>query len=51
LALDVWSFFGGEIQWNAVPWVAELHGCNDLDTLCALLVGIRNHRAQAMRDA
>lgn len=50
MAIDVWSFFGGEIQWAAVPWVAEMYGCDDLDTLCRLLGHVRNHRARALRE-
>lgn len=40
---------GGEIEWSAVPWIAEMHGCDDLDTLCELLMTIRAHRIEAMQ--
>lgn len=41
--------FGGEIVWSALPWVAEMHGCEDLDTLCELLVAVRAHRIEAAK--
>jgi hypothetical protein len=50
MAIDVYQFFGGDVQWAAMPWVAEMFGCDDLDALCALVGHVRNHRAQAMRD-
>lgn len=46
----MWAQFGGEIDWSAVPWIAEMKGCNDLDTLCELLLAIRAHRFEAMKS-
>lgn len=38
--------FGGEINWPALPWIAHMHGCDDLDTLCALLLAMRDRRIE-----
>jgi hypothetical protein len=38
--------FGGEINWAALPWVAEMKGCEDIDRLCELLVTVREHRRE-----
>jgi hypothetical protein len=51
LALKVWRIFGGEIEWTALPWVAEMLGCDDIETLTDLLGTIRTHRYDAMKDA
>jgi hypothetical protein len=37
---------GGEIQWPAVPWLAELYGVVDLDGLVELLLAIRKRKAE-----
>jgi hypothetical protein len=43
LTLQVWNLMGGEINWTALPWMAELLGCDDLDGLVDLLVTTREH--------
>lgn len=43
LAITVWNRMGGEIQWAALPWIAEHYGCDDFDALVDLLVCIRAH--------
>lgn len=41
LAIRVHKMMGGDISWPALPWIAEMLGCDDLDTLCFLLLTIR----------
>lgn len=37
---------GGEIHWPALPWLAEMYGCDDFDSFVAMLVLIRTHRQE-----
>jgi hypothetical protein len=41
--MRLWNLMGGEIQWAALPWLAEWVGCEDLDGLVELLVTLRTH--------
>jgi hypothetical protein len=43
VALRAWNLMGGEIQWPAVPWIAEWLGCDDVDELLEALVTIRDY--------
>lgn len=38
----------GDIEWSAVPLMAEMLGCDDLDGLTAGLVAIRAHRNEKL---
>lgn len=47
-ALLIWNQMDGEIQWAALPFLAALHGIDDLEHLAEWLVSIRaGFRAQA----
>jgi len=44
LAIQAWNTMGG-LDWAALPTVADLLGVQDLETLVALLVAIRDDQA------
>ena len=42
---------GGEIDWQAVPMLAEIKGVNDIELLITCLTTIRDHfREEAERE-
>lgn len=46
LAIRAWNLMGGEIQWPALEWVAEMFGITDLDLFVRQLVVIRDHQRE-----
>lgn len=38
----------GEVNWSALPFIAEMFGCDDLDGFVAALVAIRAHRNEKL---
>lgn len=46
--LDIWNLLGGEINWQALPLLAEMKGVQDIEMLIIGLTTIREHfRAQS----
>lgn len=43
LAIRCWNLLGGQLDWNALPHVAEYVGIADVDGLIAQLETIRRH--------
>lgn len=46
LAVRAWNLMGGEIQWHALEWVAEIFGIQDMELFVHLLVAIRDHQRE-----
>jgi len=42
LPLRAWNLMGGEINWVALPIIAELYGITDLDAFIAQVAEIRD---------
>lgn len=50
-ALAIWNLMGGEIDWAALPLLAEMKGVQDIDLVIIGLTAIRDHfRSQAATD-
>lgn len=41
--LDIWNLMGGEINWAALPLLAEMKGVQDIEMLIIGLTAIREH--------
>lgn len=51
MAWKAWNLLDGEINWAALPFIAELLGCDDLDGLVAGLRVIRTYQRGKTDDA
>lgn len=40
-ALVIWNLMDGEIEWAALPFLAQLHGVDDMELLTLWLTRIR----------
>ncbi|HSH47553.1 MAG TPA: hypothetical protein VK991_03070, partial [Halomonas sp.] len=50
-AVAIWNLMGGEIDWQALPLLAEIKGVKDIELLITGLTTIRDHfRAEAERE-
>ncbi len=43
IAVKAWNLMGGEIQWSALEFIAELFGIQDMDIFIHQLAAIRDH--------
>jgi hypothetical protein len=46
LAIRAWNMMNGEINWSALPVIAELLGFTDIERLINTLIAIRDHAQQ-----
>jgi hypothetical protein len=44
VAVKAWNLMGGEINWSALPIIAELTGYQDIEELIHYLATIRDHQ-------
>ncbi len=42
--IRIWNAMGGQIDWSALPILAEIHGIDDIEMLSEQLIAIRSHQ-------
>jgi hypothetical protein len=45
-AIRIWNLMGGEIDWEALPVICEMHGVKDVEILITQLAAIRDHQSK-----
>jgi hypothetical protein len=46
LAIKAWNLMGGQIDWAALPVIAEMMGAEDIEPLIVRLAAIRDWQAE-----